>query len=207
MNYWIFAAAALLPFSGAAAQDVAGSGSMKYASGSGSGSVYSAYSSTVFSRGGYAFAASDNSDFDESVMGSIGWRKAFGNASASGLSFETELLYAHNSESGLILGTPIDAKVWTLTGLLGLRYDIRTRAGVNPFFSVGVGPSYIKTKISSLGGSASGDDITFAYSGRAGIDIKVSDRFSFEPAYRYTGTTQSGLPGVHSAELGLNLRF
>jgi len=172
-----------------------------------SGSVYKNYGNQAFVRGGYVFAGRGGSAFEDGFGGSIGVRHPFAHSGRSAYSIEGELLYARNSEDGIPFGTPVDASIWTLTGLVSLRWDYETGAGINPFLSVGGGPSYVRYKIESGLVSGSDDDFTFAYSGRAGFQIELTDQLSLEPAYRYLGTTQPGTPGAHSGEIGVNLSF
>ena len=206
MNRLIIAAAMSLFAAEASAQDVAQqSGGIKY--GSRSGSVYSSYGSAAFVRGGYGFASKGGSPFEEGFSGSIGYRRVISQSGRSAFSIEGELLYARNSEDQIIPTVPVEATAWALTGLVSLRWDYAVGAPISPFASVGVGPSYMRGKVVSPLASVSDDDVTFAYSGRAGVVIGLSDNISLEPAYRYIGTTQSGAPGVHSAEVGFNLNF
>jgi opacity protein-like surface antigen len=169
-----------------------------------SGSVYDGYRRTAFVRGGTAFSGG-GAEFGKNFGGSAGVGFKLGN---NGFSLQTELLVLRDTEtvSDPLFGT-FTAKALALAGLVGLRYDLDAGAGVNPFASVGVGPGYFRATIDDGVSSVSGDDFTFVYSGRAGLAFDLSERFGFEAAYRYLDTSQSGAPGQHSVELGLNLGF
>ena len=139
--------------------------------------------------------------------GAVGIRWPLRRSGRSTIGVETELFYLRDSESALLAGSPVNASAWGLTGLVGFRWDLKTDVGVNPFMSVGIGPSYQRAKGDVSGVTFSVDDFTFAYSGRAGATIDLSDRLALETAYRYLGTSQAGTPGVHAGEIGLNLNF
>ncbi|MDZ7627548.1 MAG: outer membrane beta-barrel protein [Parvularculaceae bacterium] len=168
------------------------------------GSVYDGFSRRAFVRGGTAFAGG-GADFGNNIVGSAGANFAIGR---SGLSVETELLILRDSEtfSDPFFGT-FTAKALALAGLVGLRYDLDTGSPVNPFASVGIGPGYLRATLDDGVSSITADDFTFAYSGRAGLTVDVTERFGFEAAYRYLDTSQSGASAQHSVELGLNLGF
>lgn len=169
-----------------------------------SGSVYRGFSRQAFVRGGTAFSGG-GAEFGGNFTGAAGVGFDIGN---SGLSLQTEVLVLRDTETLVdpFFGT-ITAKALGLAGLLSLRYDLDTGVGVNPFATVGVGPGYFRATLDDGFTSISDDDITFAYSGRAGVAIDVTKRFGIEAAYRYLDTSQSGFPGQHSVELGLNLGF
>jgi opacity protein-like surface antigen len=168
------------------------------------GSVYSAYSRRAFVRGGTAFAGG-GSDFGENfaIAGGVGF-----DLRHPGLSVETEVIGLRDTETLIdpFLGT-LTAKSLALAGLVSLRYDAKTDFGVNPFASVGVGPGYVRLTLDDGVTSISDDDITFAYSGRAGVTVDFTQRLGLEAAYRYLDTSQSGFAGQHLVELGLSLGF
>ncbi len=168
------------------------------------GSVYNSYSRRAFVRGGTAFSGG-GAQFGDNFAGAAGVGFDLGRR---GLSVETEILALRDSETLVdpFLGT-VTAKALGLAGLVSLRYDVETDFGVNPFASVGVGPGYLRASLDDGVTSTSGDDFTFAYSGRAGVTVDFSERFGVEAAYRFLDTSQNGFPAQHLVELGLNLGF
>jgi opacity protein-like surface antigen len=174
-----------------------------------SGSAYSGFRNAAFVRGGYIFAARGGGATSGESAPSIaaGFRFKTYQQGNSVISSETEVLYARDSDTVDLLGTPVDATLWGVAGLTGFRWDYRTGVIVSPFASVGVGPAYFRGKLDDGLTVISDGDWTFAYSGRAGVTLDISESVSLETAYRYVGTTQAGTPGLHSGELGLNLKF
>lgn len=175
-----------------------------------SGSVYSSYGSSAFVRGGYGFAAHGGgaSGSIDAITFAAGyapvpkWR--FG---GSTLGFESEIVYFRDSEDiDLGAGGVLDTTLWSLTGLLSLRYEYDMGA-IRPFMSAGVGPAYWRASVDDGITEISDGEFKLGYSGRAGIEAALSDRVSLEAAYRYLGATINGTAGFHSAELGLNLDF
>lgn len=170
------------------------------------GSVYGAYDRSIFLRPGYSFAARGAGSFDAPTVAS-GYRSVFHRAGRSAFAWEGELHYLRDSEDLLVLGVPVSTTLWGLTGLGGVRWTYQLSDFMSPFASAGIGPSYFRARATSLGATVSDGEITFAYSGRAGVEFNISEQFSLETAYRYLGTTQSGTPGFHSAEVGFNYNF
>jgi opacity protein-like surface antigen len=170
------------------------------------GSVYSSYDRAIFLRPGYIFAARGAGSFDAPAV-ATGYRSTFHRAGRSAFAWEGELHYLRDSEDFLVLGVPTETSLWGLTGLGGVRWTYALSDVVSPFASIGVGPSYFRGKVESGGITVADGDFTVAYSGRTGLEFNISEQFSLETAYRYLGTTQSGTPGFHSAEVGLNLNF
>ena len=170
------------------------------------GSVYSSYDRAILIRPGYIFSARGAGSFDAPSV-ATGYRSVFHRVGRSTFAWEGELHFLRDSEDLLVLGVPVSTTFWGFTGLGGVRWNYALVDHVSPFASVGVGPAYFRAKASSPTGSVSDGDITFAYSGRAGVEFNISDQFSIETAYRYLGTTQSGTPGYHAGEVGLNYNF
>lgn len=170
------------------------------------GSVYSSYDRSIFLRPGYVFAARGAGSFGAPSV-ATGYRSVFHRAGASAFAFEGELHFLRDEEDFLLLGVPTETTLFGLTGLGGVRWSYALAEYMSPFASVAIGPSYFRGKVESGGVTLADGDFTLAYSGRAGVEFNISDQFSLETAYRYLGTTQSGTPGFHSAELGLNYNF
>jgi opacity protein-like surface antigen len=166
------------------------------------GSVYGSYTEAAFVRGGYIFEGDA-----EAPSISTGYRKKFRQNGRSSFALEGELLYLRDTEDGTLLGVPFEATLWGLAGLGAVRWQYALGEHVSPFASVGIGPAYFRGKVESGGTTVSDGDFTAAYTGRAGLEISFSEKISLETAYRYLGTTQSGAPAFHSAELGLNYNF
>ena len=172
----------------------------------GRGSVYSSYGETAFLRGGYIFASRGAGDYD--ALGfSVGYRKAWREHGKSRFGLEGELIYSRDSEDFLVLGLPVEVTTWGLAGVGALRWSYALSEHLSPFASVGIGPGYFHASIDDGITEISDGDLTFVYTGRAGLEVNVSEQISLETAYRYLGTTQDGTPGYHSAELGLNYNF
>lgn len=192
MKKFLVAAACMLAASPVLAQDP-----------SPHGSVYSSFGSAAFVRGGYIFAAhGGGASGDASApLGSIGYHAPFSPGSQFG--FETELVYLRDSET---IG-PITATAGQLTALISLRWQYETGSRISPFVSAGIGPAYIHAKIDNGVTEISDSDLVLGYSGRAGVEIQLSDGLALETAYRYLGATDDGTAGFHAAEAGLNFTF
>lgn len=170
------------------------------------GSVYDSYGQSVFLRGGYVFAARGASDY-EAPSFAAGYRTTFREAGRSTFSLEGELIYSRDSEDLLVLGLPVEATIWGLSAIGAVRWQYALGEHVSPFASVGIGPGYFHASLDDGVTSIEDGDLTFAYTGRTGVAFAVSDQISLETAYRYLGTAQSGTPGYHTAEIGLNYDF
>ncbi|MEQ1928947.1 MAG: outer membrane beta-barrel protein [Parvularculaceae bacterium] len=170
------------------------------------GSVYNSYGRTAFVRGGYVFDGSGAGDYD--ALGfSAGYRKTWRESGRSRFGLEGELIYSRDSETFDVLGTPVDVTTWGLAAVGGLRWNYLLSDAVSPFASVAIGPGYFHANVDDGVTEVSDGDLTFVYTGRAGLEVNVSEQISLEGAYRYLGTSQSGTPGYHSAEFGLNYNF
>lgn len=179
------------------------------------GSLYPSWTNGAFVRGGYAFHGHmlGVSGDISAPTAAAGVRHTISRYDRSRFLFETEAVYARDSAT-VTDGTDVyEATVWNITGLAALRWQYDTRAGVSPFASFGVGPSYWKGRLRA--GTLSDPDLfavsdgtwAFGYSARVGFEAGLSDRVSFETAYRYLGATNNGSAGIHAAEAGLNLRW
>ncbi|NWG71322.1 MAG: porin family protein [Parvularculaceae bacterium] len=168
------------------------------------GSVYNSYGQAVFVRGGYVFESGVGDYEAPSFAG--GYRKTFAERGRSTFSWEGELVFSRDSEDITLLGGPVELTLWGLSGIGAVRWQYGLGA-VNPFASVGIGPGYFHASLDDGVTDVSDGDLTFVYTGRAGVEFNVSDQISLETAYRFLGTSQDGTPGYHSAELGLNYNF
>lgn len=177
------------------------------------GSLYPSWTNSVFVRGGYGF---HGHLLDESVdfsapMGAVGFRHTISRYNRSRFLFEMETVYARDSGEVTDGIDVAELTVWGVTGLASIRWQYDTRAGISPFVSAGIGPSYWKGKLDPTSDpdifTISDDGWAFGYSGRAGFEAALSDSISFEAAYRYLGATNDGSFGIHAAEAGLNFNW
>ena len=172
-------------------------------------SVYGAFGQSAFVRGGYAFGAHGGgvSGSIDGIVASVGYRRALQPRTSNGLSLETEAVYFRDSGEATVFGVPIEATATGYTGVFAVRWDANPAGVINPYVSAGGGPAYYNVEFSSGGVSVSDGVFVFGYSGRAGLEARVSPRVSLEAGYRYLGATRDGTVGIHSGELGLNYGF
>jgi len=175
-----------------------------------SGSVYNNFGQSLFVRGGYIFAAHSGgvSDQASAPMFAVGYRAPMSRFGRNRWNFETEVVYARDSEDiVLIPPTTLTLSGYAITGLASVRWEYDTRSAISPFISAGVGPTYARAKVSDGITEIADGEWAFGYSGRAGLEAHLSDRVSMEAGYRYLGATNSGTAGLHTGEVGLNLNF
>jgi opacity protein-like surface antigen len=170
------------------------------------GSVYSSYKETAFLRGGYVFDTSNDLGDYQGPQFSVGYRKVFAERGRSAFSIEGELIYSRDSDDILVLGVPVELTIWGLSGVGAVRWQYALGA-INPYASLGIGPGYFHASADDGVTKISDGDFTFVYTGRTGVAFNVSEQFTLETGYRYLGTSQSGAPAYHSAEVGLNYNF
>ncbi len=172
------------------------------------GSIYRQYGSAVFARGGLFFADTNTLTDVSQPYGSLGYRQIFAAKGKSIFSWEGEVLGARDSETlptGL-MGSDIDVSSTLIAGLASARWDYVLSEVLSPFVSAGIGIAYVRGSVDDGVASISNDDFEFAYTGRAGLAVNVTDQLGLEAAYRFVGVT-AGTDGFHGGELGLNYRF
>ncbi len=169
-----------------------------------SGSVYDAFERNIGVRGGYFF--SDISDITEvgSGFGAASMGKTIARNNRSTLRAEAEILVARDHEEATLLATTIEATSWTIATMFGLSWIYDSGSIVDPYLgvSVGAGNLFIDTNFTDADHT-----LALAYSGRAGLQTRVSKGISLDLGYRYLGLTRGGTEGLHSGELGLNYHF
>lgn len=171
-----------------------------------SGSVYNSFGQSLFLRGGYIFAAHGGGEADSSSapLAAIGYRSKGARMGNHVWSLETEAVYARDSED--ILST-VTLSGFTLGGFLAGRWDYATGSPISPYASAGVGPVYIEATIADAFTEITDSTVVFGYTGRAGMEVQISDSVSLDLGYRYLGVTDDGTAGLHTAEGGLNFNF
>ena len=171
-----------------------------------SGSIYNSFGQSVFLRGGYIFASHGGGEADSASapLGAIGYRSRGARMGNHVWSFESEVVYARDSED---IVADITLSGFTLAGLLGARWEYATGTPVSPYASVGIGPVYVEATVSDGVIEINDDTLAFGYSGRAGMEVQISNGVSVDLGYRYLGATNQGTAGLHTAEGGLNFNF
>ena len=186
-----------------------------------SGSIYDSFAPAAFIRGGYVFAA-DINDGPSEIFGNgpsafLGYRTPIATGGRTSLSFETEIGFQRGSRQQALL--TVDA----YTALASLRVDHMLTRNFGFFGSGGIGPAYLRAVVPNdiivpgvvvIPGGFVDDEFTFGYSGRAGMQTRLSQTLSLEAAYRYSGSlgvnfgqSESTRLGAHAAEIGLDVRF
>lgn len=173
-------------------------------------SVYGKFNQAAFVRGGYIFAAHGGgvSESASAPMASVGFWSPLSRSGNHRWSFESEVVYVRDSEDVVIV--PPDTLTisgYALTGLFSLRWQYETGGFLSPYVSAGVGPTYARAKISDGIDEISDGVWAFGYSGRAGLEARVSQNVSMEAGYRYLGATNNGNLGLHTGEVGVNFKF
>lgn len=172
------------------------------------GSIYSHYGATAFARGGYAVFGKDSRAPNSAGtwMFSVGMRK--GLWPGSRLSVEGEFLTFKDSDIAFIGLGDANVSVRGVVGIVALRWQgDEIGWGFSPFLSAGFGPGYYKYKFDDGVTRLADSEIGLAYTGRAGFERSLLDKFTLEAAYRYLNATADRATGQHSAELGLNYNF
>lgn len=170
-------------------------------------SAYETNGNAFFLRGGYAFADTEEFSDPSSFYSSIGLRQKLHRIGDSMFSLEGEFLAAREEEDFLILGTPIEVRVWELVPNAALRWQYNFDGRLAPYVSVGVGPAITLASVESGGVVVSDSSVDFAYTGRAGVELSVTPKFGLEAGYRFLGISDDIAVGFHAAEIGLNFKF
>lgn len=172
-------------------------------------SVYGNFGQQVSLRGGYVFDSNrDGVDgspsagvFAASYIKPI---RRFGNHI---ISAEGEIVYYRDSDSVTIIGADVVSKIWSVSGLVGARYQYATGWNIDPFASFGIGPAYWKESLESGGVQNTNSALVFGYGGRAGLVASISDTLAIEGGYRFLGSTFGSSSIIQAAEVGVNWSF
>ncbi|HSE77492.1 MAG TPA: OmpA family protein, partial [Alphaproteobacteria bacterium] len=123
------------------------------------------------------------------------------------------------TELGALVGTgPATGSVRSIAPMFNVLYDFNTGSPVTPYIGGGVGPAWVKLKLSEISSGASSDtDLVFAYQGIAGLAYNITNNLSVWLDYRYfatqdpewslSGTTVDGEYSNHTVMLGLRYFF
>lgn len=173
-------------------------------------SIYQQFGNAVFIRGGYIFTDTDDAPIDtQAIYGAIGASGKIARRGRSKFSAEGEIIVFRDGEDELldpVSGLPIAiAPVsWSVSAVGGVRWQYELTKALQPYASVGLGVSHLRAS-TPLTQAAS--TWTFAYTGRAGLEARLTDSIGLEGGYRYLGLANGGSVGFHALEVGLNYRF
>jgi opacity protein-like surface antigen len=126
---------------------------------------------------------------------------------ANGLRAEGELNYRRLTTDKLInlAGQfPADSDIWSYGFMSNLYYDFRNRTVITPYVGGGLGMTVVRFEKGSSGARTlwtSDEDLTVAYQGIAGFELRLADATSLDFAYRHFA-----VPHLHFNTLSAEFR-
>lgn len=175
--------------------------------------------------GGTPGSSSDS--LKDDVFGSL----EYGHRLAPGLAIEVEGVYARTHEDGAGLAVPLTtynvSTFKTYGGLANLKLSVPQvdrymPFGVTPYIAGGAGYGDVEYGgVNSSGGGFNADRAGFMWQGKAGLEVKMNPRLTWDIGYRYLEAPEldasgnlSGVAGsikarsnIQAATLGLRLNF
>ncbi|MFN3959109.1 MAG: porin family protein [Parvularculaceae bacterium] len=159
-----------------------------------------------FVRGGYtAFASGGGlADGKGANLYSGGYRSRI--SQQWPLSLEAEVAFQRDKDTVIIgLGQEVATRR-AISGLVSMRYDGPRFGRFTPYFSGGMGPAQVKTRLDDGVTPLENSNIELAYQARVGVAYPLTKKFALEAGYRLLGATNDDIK-THTAEIGLNYRF
>ncbi len=159
-----------------------------------------------FVRGGYTPFASGNglADGKGALLFSGGYRSRI--SQTIPLSLEAEVAFQRDRDT-IVLGLgQEEATRRAISGLVSLRYDGFKFGRFTPYFSGGMGPAQVKSRLDDGVTPIENSNIELAYQARVGVAYPLSRKIAVEAGYRLLGATNDDIK-THTAEIGLNYRF
>lgn len=159
-----------------------------------------------FVRGGYtAFASGQGlADGKGANIYSGGYRSRI--SQEWPLSLEAEVAFQRDRDTVIIgVGQEVATRR-AISGLVSLRYDGPRFGNFTPYFSGGMGPAQVKSRLDDGFTPIESSNIELAYQARVGVSYPLTKKFALEAGYRLLGATNDDIK-THSAEIGLNYRF
>lgn len=159
-----------------------------------------------FVRGGYTPFASGNglADGKGALLFSGGYRSRI--SQQWPLSLEAEVAFQRDRDTVVIGLGQEEATRRAISGLVSLRYDGFKFGKFTPYFSGGMGPAQVKSRLDDGVTPIESSNIELAYQARVGLSYPLTKKFAVEAGYRLLGATNDDIK-THTAEIGLNYRF
>lgn len=163
-------------------------------------------SKAFFVRGGYTPFSSGAGlvDGKGALLFSGGYRSRI--SQTLPLSLEAEVAFQRDRDIVTIGLGQEEATRRAISGLVSLRYDGFKFGNFTPYFSGGMGPAQVKSRLDDGVTPIESSNIELAYQARVGVSYPLTKKFAVEAGYRLLGATNDDIK-THTAEIGLNYRF
>jgi opacity protein-like surface antigen len=159
-----------------------------------------------FVRGGYTVFSSGQGlvDGKGANLYSAGYRSRI--SQTLPLSLEAEVAFQRDKDIVIIGLGQEEATRRAITGIVSLRYDGFKFGSFTPYFSGGMGPAQVKSRLDDGFTPIENSNIELGYQARVGLAYPLTKKFNVEAGYRLLGATNDDIK-THTAEIGLNYRF
>ena len=138
------------------------------------------------------------------MVGAFGW--------LTDTNWRAEIEFGHREvaldQIGAPLSTPLEGDLSITTGFVNVIRDFRGESFITPYLGIGLGGSYHKLDVGSIGGAPPDfgprDTFTYMYQAMVGFNFEVGDDMDLLMGYRFTGTIRPDYEAIKLERLDIH---